>query len=56
MSKCQDLAKAISRQEWSANVTCVLGNNVTNCVKMIANENADIITLGEEQIYTAGGF
>ena len=37
-----------------ASVTCVNGGSLDNCMKMIANGGADVITLGDEHIYQAG--
>lgn len=54
MSKCQHLANVTSQIAWNIRITCVHGGNVTNCIRMVGNGIADVITLGEEQIYQAG--
>lgn len=54
MSKCQHLANVTSQIAWNISITCVHGRNVTNCIRMVGNGIADVITLGEEQIYQAG--
>jgi len=54
MSKCQHLTNVTSQIAWNIRITCVHGRNVTNCIRMVGNGIADVITLGEEQIYQAG--
>ena len=54
MSKCQHLANVTLQIAWNIGITCVYGRNVTDCIRMVGNGIADVITLGEEQIYQAG--
>jgi hypothetical protein len=55
--KCQDLAQAtlsITNFSIPMNITCVRGKNVTHCMSRILNDEADLVTLYEADIYTAG--
>lgn len=54
MVKCQDLMNVTSQVTSLASVKCVSGGGLDNCMKMIANGSADVITLGDEHIYQAG--
>lgn len=54
MVKCQHLMNVTSQVTSLASVTCVSGGSLDNCMKMIANGSADVITLGDEHIYQAG--
>ena len=54
MLKCQHLMNVTSQIESLVSVTCISGGNLANCVRMVANGSADVITLGEEHVYQAG--
>lgn len=54
MVKCQHLMNVTSQVTSLASVKCVSGRSLDNCMKMIANGSADVITLGDEHIYQAG--
>ena len=54
MVKCQQLMNVTLQVTSLASVTCVNGGSLDNCMKMIANGGADLITLGDEHIYQAG--
>lgn len=54
MFKCQHLSNVTSRMDSLVRVMCVYGSSPARCMKMVANDSADVITLGEELIYEAG--
>ncbi|EDO32451.1 predicted protein, partial [Nematostella vectensis] len=57
VEKCQALAHVASRVVTSnetVNLTCVRGDGVTDCMSRIQRDEADLVTLGEEDIYIAG--
>ncbi|XP_031557514.1 melanotransferrin-like [Actinia tenebrosa] len=57
MRKCQDMARAarsITSFSIPMNITCVRGQNVTHCMSRISKNEADLVTLHEADIYTAG--
>lgn len=54
MVKCQHLMNVTLQVTSLASLTCVNGGSLDNCMKMIANGSADVITLGDEHIYQAG--
>ena len=56
MFKCQRLSNVTSRMDSLVRVMCVYGTSPARCMKMVANGSADVITLGEEEIYVAGMF
>ena len=56
LRKCKVLANVTSQMTplALARLACVYGESVGECIRMVDNGFADVITLGDEQIYSAG--
>ncbi|CAH1789988.1 unnamed protein product [Owenia fusiformis] len=54
--KCVAMKNAFSAKGWSPNLQCVLADDKYDCMRRIEANEADLMTLGDTQVYSAGRY